>query len=50
MFFLGYDVGSSSIKASLLEAQSGKTAASAASPEKELEINAPKTGWAKKIS
>ncbi len=46
MFFLGYDVGSSSIKASLLEAQSGKTAASAASPEKELEINAPKTGWA----
>lgn len=43
---LGYDVGSSSIKAALLEAESGKVLASAASPEKELEIIAEQSGWA----
>lgn len=46
MYFLGYDVGSSSVKVSLLEAQSGKVAASATSPKKELEIIALKSGWA----
>lgn len=46
MFFIGYDVGSSSIKASILEAQTGNVIASAASPKKELEIIAKKTGWA----
>lgn len=46
MYFLGYDVGSSSIKVTLLEGQSGKTAASATSPKKELEIFAAKNGWA----
>lgn len=46
MYFLGYDAGSSSIKASLLDAQSGKVIASAASPQKELEIIAEKSGWA----
>jgi len=43
---LGYDVGSSSIKATLLEAETGKVLASASSPEKELEIIAKKIGWA----
>lgn len=43
---LGYDVGSSSIKASLLDAESGKVVATATSPEKELEIIAKKPGWA----
>ncbi len=43
---LGYDVGSSSIKAALLDADSGKVVASATSPEKELEIIAERTGWA----
>jgi xylulokinase len=43
---LGYDVGSSSIKATLLEAQTGKVLATASSPEKELEIIAKKLGWA----
>ncbi len=43
---LGYDVGSSSIKATLLEAQTGRVLASAASPAKELDIIAPKPGWA----
>lgn len=46
MHLLGFDVGSSSIKASLLEAQTGKVLASAASPKKELEIVAKKSGWA----
>ncbi len=46
MYFLGFDVGSSSVKASLLDAQSGGVLASATSPKKELEIIAKKTGWA----
>jgi len=46
MYFLGFDIGSSSVKASLLEAQTGKVLASATSPKKELEIIAKKTGWA----
>jgi xylulokinase len=43
---LGYDVGSSSIKATLLEAASGRVVASAASPKRELPIQAPRPGWA----
>ena len=43
---LGYDVGSSSVKASLLDADSGELLASATSPEKELEIIAKQIGWA----
>ncbi len=43
---LGYDVGSSSIKAKLLEAETGKILATATSPHKELEIIAGKFGWA----
>lgn len=43
---LGLDVGSSSIKASLVEAETGDTLASAMSPDRELEINAPRIGWA----
>jgi len=46
MFLLGYDVGSSSIKACLLDAVSGRVAASAASPDRELAIQAPRPGWA----
>ena len=43
---LGYDVGSSSIKATLMDSATGKVLASATSPEKELEIIAEKVGWA----
>jgi len=43
---LGYDVGSSSIKATLMEAETGKVLATATSPGKELEIIAHKPGWA----
>ncbi len=43
---LGYDVGSSSIKATLMEAETGTVLATATSPEKELEIIAQSSGWA----
>ena len=43
---LGYDVGSSSVKATLMEAETGKVLAAATSPKKEMEIIAKKFGWA----
>ena len=43
---LGFDVGSSSVKASLVNADSGKCEASAFFPEKEAPITAVKAGWA----
>ena len=43
---LGYDVGSSSIKATLIDAQTGKALAAATSPDKELDIIARQAGWA----
>jgi xylulokinase len=43
---LGYDVGSSAIKAALMDAGTGKVVASATSPDKELEIVAKQAGWA----
>ncbi|ADN01111.1 xylulokinase [Spirochaeta thermophila] len=45
-YLLGFDVGSSSIKASLLDAETGKRVAQAVSPQVELEIKALKPGWA----
>jgi xylulokinase len=45
-YLLGYDVGSSSIKATLLAIDSGAVIASATSPDRELEIQAPQPGWA----
>lgn len=46
MYLLGYDIGSSSVKASLVEAQSGRCVASAFYPKTEMPIAAPKVGWA----
>jgi xylulokinase len=43
---LGYDVGSSSIKATLMDAGTGKALAAATSPDKELEMIAKRGGWA----
>ncbi len=43
---LGYDVGSSSIKATLMDAGTGMVLAAATSPDKELEIIAKQLGWA----
>lgn len=43
---LGLDIGSSSVKATLLEVDSGKAVASATSPATELAIEASHPGWA----
>lgn len=45
-YLLGYDLGSSSIKATLLDAASGAVVASATYPKTEMAINSLKTGWA----
>ena len=46
MYLIGYDIGSSSIKASLIDAPSGKVLASASCPQKEMVIIAKQPGWA----
>ena len=46
MYLLGYDIGSSSVKASLVDAQTGRCAASAFYPKSEAAIIAVKPGWA----
>ena len=46
MYLLGYDIGSSSVKASLVDAQTGKCVSSAFYPKSEAAIIAVKPGWA----
>ena len=46
MQFLGLDIGSSSIKASVIDGETGVCLASATHPEVELQMNAPQPGWA----
>jgi xylulokinase len=46
MYFIGYDIGSSSIKAALLNADTGVCAATAVCPEKEMAIETPRPDWA----
>ncbi len=46
MYTLGIDLGSSSVKVSVLDVDSGKCLGSAYSPEKAMAIIAPKAGWA----
>lgn len=46
MYLLGYDIGSSSVKASLVDSQSGLCIASAFYPKEEMAIKAVKPGWA----
>lgn len=43
---LGLDIGSSSVKVTLLDTVSGKVVAQATSPSTEMAIEAPKAGWA----
>lgn len=43
---LGIDVGSSSVKVTMLDTVSGKCLASVTLPEQEMKINAPQEGWA----
>src|SRR5450759_3570447 len=46
MYLLGYDLGSSSVKASLLDAEKGICLNSAYFPKTEMTIIAQKPGWA----
>lgn len=46
MFFLGFDIGSSSVKVSLYDAESGNAVASSFYPKQEMPIYAKKIGWA----
>ena len=46
MYLLGYDIGSSSVKASLVNAETGKCMSSAFFPKSEAEIISVKQGWA----
>ena len=46
MFLLGYDIGSSSVKASLVNAETGKCVSSAFFPKTEANIIAVNPGWA----
>jgi len=46
MYLLGIDIGSSSVKASLVNAETGKCVASDFSPKAEMKIIAKKAGWA----
>ena len=46
MYILGLDIGSSSVKASLVDAATGQRSASAQSPAEEMEMLAVKPGWA----
>src|SRR5664279_1846048 len=46
MLLLGIDLGSSSVKASIIDGDSGKCIATAFSPSEEMKIIALKSGWA----
>lgn len=46
MYFLGYDLGSSSVKASLINGETGECVASDFFPKQEMKITAQRAGWA----
>jgi xylulokinase len=46
MYLLGVDIGSSSVKVSLLEEETGKCISNAFAPKKEMEMLSQKPGWA----
>jgi xylulokinase len=46
MLMIGYDIGSSSVKASILDASTGKCLATAFHPKEEMKISAPVNNWA----
>ena len=49
MYTLGFDIGSSAVKAVLMNCEIGTIAGSATSPEREMEINALNPGWAEQL-
>jgi len=46
MYFIGYDIGSSSIKAALVNSSTGQSLAVVTEPKKEMGMFAEKNGWA----
>ncbi len=46
MYAIGFDIGSSSVKAALVEASTGKVLARVQAPEEEMGMDAPSPGWA----
>jgi xylulokinase len=46
MYSIGYDVGSSFVKASILDVERGNVVAAASYPDTEMEILSPARGWA----
>jgi xylulokinase len=46
MYLLGYDIGSSSVKASIVNAETGVCSATAFFPKEEMAIKAVQAGWA----
>jgi xylulokinase len=45
-YTIGYDIGSSSVKAALMDVETGKCLATAISPAQEMPMQAPRAGWA----
>ncbi|MEA1785545.1 FGGY family carbohydrate kinase [Arenibacter sp. GZD96] len=46
MYYIGYDIGSSSIKTALVEVSSGRSIAVVSEPKKEMDMLALRNGWA----
>ena len=46
MYTIGYDIGSSSVKAALVEVATGRVLARVTAPETEMGMDAPEPGWA----
>ena len=46
MYNIGYDLGSSSIKGSIVDSHSGKEILTLSEPKQEMDIISPKTDWA----
>ena len=46
MLLLGIDLGSSSVKVSVVDGETGRTLSAASYPPVEMEISAPVPGWA----
>ena len=45
-YLVGFDIGSSSVKVSIIDSESGKLVSSAFSPQTEMRIESPHKGWA----